>query len=68
MTIDNRGRFEPTANVRHMRWADDPRDERTDGIRIGYGRGFCFVPESQAFDLAKALLDYIESNNLNTNA
>lgn len=64
MTIDRRGRYEPTANVRHMRWAENPGDERRDGIRVGYGRAFCFIPEDQAVNLATALLDYIEANQL----
>ena len=44
MTIDRRGRYDEHANVKYMRWAENPGDERRDGLRIGYGRAFCFVP------------------------
>ena len=64
MTLDRRGRFDAHATVSHMRWAEDPGGERRDGLRIGYGRAFCFIPESEAMNLATALLDYIETNNL----
>ena len=65
MTIDRRGRFDEHANVRFMRWAENPGDERRDGLRIGYGNAFCFVPNEEAMNLAHSLLDYIEKNNLN---
>ena len=47
-----------------MRWAEEPGGERRDGLRIGYGSAFCFVPESEAMNLATSLLDYIEKKNL----
>lgn len=65
MTIDRRGRFDEHANVRYMRWAEDPGDERRDGLRIGYGNAFCFVPNEEAMNLAYSLLDFIEKKNLN---
>ncbi|MGO2557232.1 hypothetical protein [Brachybacterium sp.] len=68
MTIERSGRYDEHANVRFMRWAENPGDERRDGLRIGYGRAFCFIPESEAMNLAHSLLDYIEANNLNTHA
>ena len=64
MTLDRRGRYDEHANVSHMRWAEDPGGERRDGLRIGYGRAFCFIPESEAMNLAYSLLDYIERKNL----
>lgn len=67
MTIERSGRYEPTANVRHMRWAENPGDERRDGIRVGYGRAFCFIPEDQAVNLATLLVDYIDANGLTHN-
>ena len=65
MTIDRRGRYDDHANVRYMRWAEDPGGERREGLRIGYGRAFCFVPNEEAMNLAHSLLDYIEQKNLN---
>ena len=47
-----------------MRWAETPGGERRDGLRIGYGSAFCFIPESEAMTLAHSLLEYIEKNNL----
>ena len=64
MTLDRRGRYDKHANVSHMRWAEEPGGERRDGLRIGYGSAFCFVPESEAMNLAHSLLDYIEQKNL----
>ena len=64
MTIDRRGRRDERANVTFMRWAENPGDERRDGLRIGYGNAFCFVPESEAMNLAHSLLNYIEQKNL----
>ena len=64
MTLDRRGRYDEHATVSHMRWAEDPGGERRDGLRVAYGRAFCFIPESEAMNLATALLDYIETNNL----
>ena len=65
MTMDRRGRYDEHANVSHMRWAEHPGDERRDGLRIGYGNAFCFVPNEEAMNLAHSLLDYIEQKNLN---
>ena len=65
MTMDRRGRYDEHANVRFMRWAEDPGGERRDGLRVGYGNAFCFVPESEAMNLAHSLLDYIEQRGLN---
>ena len=64
MTMDRRGRFDAHATVSHMRWAEDPGGERRDGLRVAYGRAFCFIPESEAMNLAHSLLEYIEKNNL----
>ena len=64
MTLDRRGRYDEHATVSHMRWAEDPGGERRDGLRVGYGRAFCFIPESEAMNLAHSLLEYIEKNNL----
>ena len=64
MTLDRRGRYDEHAGVSFMRWAEEPGGERRDGLRIGYGRAFCFIPESEAMNLAHSLLDYIEKNNL----
>ena len=64
MTLDRRGRYDKHANVSHMRWAEEPGGERRDGLRIAYGRAFCFIPESEAMNLAYSLLDYIERKNL----
>ena len=64
MTLDRRGRYDEHANVTFMRWAENPGDERRNGLRIGYGRAFCFIPESEAMNLATSLLDYIERKNL----
>ena len=65
MTIDRRGRFDEHANVRYMRWAENPGDERREGLRVGYGNAFCFVPNEEAMNLAHSLLDYIEQRGLN---
>ena len=64
MTLDRRGRYDEHATVSHMRWAEDPGGERRDGLRVAYGRAFCFIPESEAMNLAHSLLEYIEKNNL----
>ena len=64
MTIDRRGRYDEHANVRFMRWAEVPGGERREGLRVGYGSAFCFIPESEAMNLAHSLLEYIEKNNL----
>ena len=64
MTMDRRGRYDEHANVSFMRWAENPGDERRNGLRIGYGSAFCFIPESEAMTLAHSLLEYIEKNNL----
>ena len=47
-----------------MRWAEEPGGERRDGLRVGYGSAFCFIPEGEAMNLAHSLLEYIEKNNL----
>ena len=65
MTIDGRGRYDKHANVRSMRWAETPGGERREGLRVGYGNAFCFVPNEEAMNLAHSLLDYIEKKNLN---
>ena len=65
MTMDRRGRYDEHANVSHMRWAENPGDERREGLRVGYGKAFCFVPNEEAMNLAHSLLDYIEQKNLN---
>ena len=65
MTIDRRGRYDEHANVKYMRWAENPGDERRDGLRIGYGNAFCIVTNEEAMNLAHSLLDYIEQKNLN---
>ena len=65
MTMDRNGRYDEHANVKYMRWAENPGDERRDGLRIGYGNAFCFVPNAEAMNLAHSLLDYIEQKNLN---
>ena len=65
MTLDRRGRFDEHANVTFMRWAENPGDERRNGLRIGYGSAFCFVPNEEAMNLAYSLLDFIEQKNLN---
>lgn len=65
MTVDRRGRYDEHANVRFMRWAENPGDERREGLRVAYGRAFCFIPESEAMNLAHSLLDYIERKGLN---
>lgn len=65
MTIDRRGRRDEHANVTFMRWAENPGDERRDGLRVGYGNAFCFVPNEEAINLAHSLLDFIEQENLN---
>ena len=64
MTIDRRGRYDEHATVSPMRWAENPGDERRDGLRVGYGRAFCFIPNEEALNLAHSLLDYIERKNL----
>lgn len=64
MTLDRRGRYDEHAGVSFMRWAEEPGGERRDGLRVGYGRAFCFIPESEAMNLAHSLLEYIEKNNL----
>ena len=64
MTMDRRGRYDEHANVSHMRWAETPGGERRDGLRVGYGSAFCFVPNEEAMNLAHSLLDYIEQKNL----
>ena len=64
MTMDRRGRYDEHANVSHMRWAENPGDERRDGLRVAYGRAFCFIPNEEALNLATSLLDYIEQKNL----
>ena len=64
MTLDRRGRYDEHATVSHMRWAEDPGGERRNGLRVAYGRAFCFIPESEAMTLAHSLLEYIEKNNL----
>ena len=65
MTMGRRGRYDEHATVKSMRWAENPGDERRDGLRIGYGNAFCFVPNEEAMNLAHSLLDYIEQKNLN---
>ena len=65
MTLDRRGRFDEHANVTFMRWSEEPGGERRNGLRVGYGSAFCFVPESEAMTLAHSLLDYIERKGLN---
>ena len=65
MTLDRRGRFDEHANVSFMRWAENPGGERRNGLRIGYGSAFCFIPESEAMTLAHSLLNYIEQRGLN---
>ena len=65
MTLDRRGRFDEHANVTFMRWAENPGDERRNGLRVGYGNAFCFVPNEEAMNLAHSLLDFIEKKNLN---
>ena len=65
MTIDRRGRYDEHASVSFMRWAENPGGERRNGLRIGYGSAFCFIPESEAMTLAHSLLDYIERKGLN---
>ena len=64
MTLDRRGRFDEHANVSFMRWAENPGDERRDGLRIGYGNAFCFIPNEEAMNLATSLLAFIEQKNL----
>ena len=64
MTLDRRGRYDEHAGVSFMRWAEEPGGERRDGLRVAYGRAFCFIPESEAMTLAHSLLEYIEKNNL----
>ena len=64
MTLDRRGRYDEHAGVSFMRWAEEPGGERRDGLRVAYGRAFCFIPESEAMNLAHSLLEYIEKNNL----
>ena len=64
MTLERRGRYDEHAGVSFMRWAEEPGGERRDGLRVGYGRAFCFIPESEAMNLAHSLLEYIEKNNL----
>ena len=65
MTLDRRGRFDEHANVTFMRWSENPGGERRDGLRIGYGSAFCFVPNEEAMNLAHSLLDFIERKNRN---
>ena len=65
MTMDRRGRFDKHANVSFMRWAENPGDERREGLRVAYGNAFCFIPNEEAMNLAHSLLDYIEKKNLN---
>ena len=60
MTLDRRGRYYEHAGVSFMRWAEEPGGERRDGLRVGYGRAFCFVPNEEAMNLAHSLLDYID--------
>lgn len=68
MTTERTGRHDPHATVGFMRWAPDKGGDRLPGIRIGYGKAFCFIPEDEIMTLANALVDYIDTNNLNTNA
>lgn len=64
MTLDRRGRYDEHASVSFMRWAEDPGGERRNGLRVGYGSAFCFIPNEEAMNLASSLLDYIEKKNL----
>ena len=65
MNVERSGRYDTHANVRSMRWAETPGDERRDGIRIGYARGFCWIPDSEAMNLAHELIEFIDANSLN---
>ena len=65
MTLDRRGRYDEHATVSHMRWAEEPGGERRNGLRVGYGNAFCFIPNEEAMNLATSLLDYIERKGLN---
>lgn len=67
MNIERSGRIDPHGTIRHMRWAENPGDERRDGIRIGYARGFVWIPEEEAVTVATQLVDYIAANGINAN-
>jgi len=65
MTLNRNRPRDTHANVRFMRWADEPGGERRDGLRVAYGNAFCFVPNEEAMNLANSLIDYIETRGLN---
>lgn len=64
MTIDRSDRWDEHATVTFMRWAPVHGEGKRSGLRVGYGNAFCFIPEDEAVNLATALLDYIEANQL----